>query len=201
MADAASALLFGDDDDWSRTAVAFLERLFRDIIGVREDTVDPRDHSALLVPAGSSSSPLDAARCLPDVRRTAIYLRGVHGAIKEAQLRFPGEIIHILYAGCGPFATLCLPLLPLLTGKAVHFTLLDVHARAVESVQAILTALQLDGVKVDCLVCDATNAGQMANIMLDVKNGEIRKATLNGLFLLESPCWPSMITMLGGKIL
>jgi hypothetical protein len=156
LADAASALLFGNDDDRSRTAVAVLERLFRDITGVREDTVDPRDHSASLLAAGSACSPLDAGRCLLDVWRTAIYLRGVHGAIKEAQLRFPKEVIHVLYAGCGPFAPLCLPLLPLLAGEAVHFTLLDVHARAVESVRAILAALRLDGVKVDCLVCDAT---------------------------------------------
>lgn len=156
LADAASALLFGGDDDHIRTAVVFLDRLFRDITGVREDTVDPRDRSDILAPAGSAISPVDAARCLLDVRRTAIYLRGVHGAIKEAQLRFPKEVIHVLYAGCGPFAPLCLPLLPLLAGQAVHFTLLDVHARAVESVQAILAALRLDGLKVDCLVCDAT---------------------------------------------
>ena len=156
LADAAFALLMGDDDDRCRTAVAFLERLFRDITGIREDTVDPRDHSAILLPAGTASSPLDAGRCLLDVRRTAIYLRGVHGAIQEAQLRFPQEVIEVLYAGCGPFAPLCLPLLPLLAGQAVHFTLLDVHARAVESVQAIMAALRLDAVKVDCLVCDAT---------------------------------------------
>src|SRR6476661_3186845 len=99
LADAASAVLFGNDDDRSRTAVAFLDRLLRYITGVREGTVDPRDHSAILVPAGSASSPLDAARCLLDVRRTAIYLRGVHGAIKEAQLRFPQEVIEVLYAG------------------------------------------------------------------------------------------------------
>jgi hypothetical protein len=156
LSDAAFALLMGDDDDRCRTAVAFLERLFRDITGIREDTVDTRDHSAILIPAGSASSPLDAGRCLLDVRRTAIYLRGVYGAIKEEQLRFPQEVIEVLYAGCGPFAPLCLPLLPLLAGQAVHFTLLDVHPRAVESVQAIMAALRLDGVKVDCLVCDAT---------------------------------------------
>jgi hypothetical protein len=156
LSDAASALLFADDDDRSRKALAFLDRLFRDITGIREDTADPRDRSAILVPAGPASSPLDAGRCLLDVRRTAIYLRGVHDAIKEAQLRFPEEVIHVLYAGCGPFASLCLPLLPLLAGQAVHFTLLDVHARAIESVQAILAALRLDGAKVDCLVRDAT---------------------------------------------
>jgi len=62
-----------------------------------------------------------------------------------------------LYAGCGPFAPLCLPLLPLLAGQAVHFTLLDVHPRAIESVQAIMAALQLEGENVDCQVCDATH--------------------------------------------
>jgi hypothetical protein len=157
LADAASALLFGGDDD-SRlgVAVASLDRLFRDLTGLREDTADPRDRSAIAAPAGTAISPLDAGRCLLDPRRTAIYLRGVHAAIQEAQQRFPGEVIHVLYAGCGPFAPLCLPLLPLLAGQAVHFTLLDMHARAVESVQAILTALRLEGGNAECLVCDAT---------------------------------------------
>jgi hypothetical protein len=90
------------------------------------------------------------------VRRTVVYFRGLYHAIQEAQQRFPGEAIHILYAGCGPFAPLCLPLLPLLAEEAVHFTLLDVHARAIESVESILAALQLKSTKVDCVVCDAT---------------------------------------------
>src|SRR5215813_3376766 len=158
LADAASELLFaGDDDSRIGAAVASLGQLFRDITGMREDTVEPRDRSATLAPSGSAISPLDAARCLLDARRTAIYLRGVHSAIQEVQQRFPREVIHVLYAGCGPFAPLCLPLLPLLAGQAVHFTLLDVHARAIESAQAILAALRLEGVNVDCLVCDATH--------------------------------------------
>jgi hypothetical protein len=158
LADAASVLLFGGDDD-SRigAAVASLDRLFRDITGLREDTIDPHDRSATSMHAGSALSPLDAARCLLDPRRTSIYLRGVHGAIQEAQKRFPGEVIHVLYAGCGPFAPLCLPLLPLLGEQAVRFTLLDVHARAIESVQAVLAALRLEGGNADCLVCDATH--------------------------------------------
>jgi len=61
LADAASVLLFGGNDD-SRigAAVAFLDQLFRDITGIREDTVDLRDHSAISVSAGSAISPLDA---------------------------------------------------------------------------------------------------------------------------------------------
>src|SRR5262249_38287209 len=127
LADAASVLLFADDDSHLEAAVTSLDRLFRDITGMREDTVDPRDRSAILLPAGPAISPLDAGRCLLDPRRTAIFLRGLHAAVQEAKRRFPGEVIHVLYAGCGPFAPLCLPLLPLLAGQAVRFTLIDVH--------------------------------------------------------------------------
>jgi hypothetical protein len=160
LADAASVLLFGVyGDRRSEAAVTSLDRLFRDITGVRESTVDLRDGSATSIPAGSAISPLDAGRCLLDLRRTTIYLRGAYYAIQEAQQRFPREVIHVLYAGCGPFAPLCLPLLPLLAGQkqAVHFTLLDVHTRAIESVQAIMAALRLEDANVECLVCDATH--------------------------------------------
>jgi hypothetical protein len=157
LADAASLLLFGGDDDrQSEAAVTSLDRLFRDITGLRENTLDPRDRSDSLLPAGSAISPLDAGRCLLDVRRTAVYLRGVYDAIREAQRRFPGEVINILYAGCGPFALLCLPLLPLLAGQAIHFTLLDVHARAIACVQEILAALRLEAANIECMVSDAT---------------------------------------------
>jgi hypothetical protein len=157
LRDAASVLLFGGDDDRRhRAAVASLYRLFRDITGLYKNTVDLRDRSAISLPTGAAISPLDAGHCLLDPRRTVTYLRGVYGAIQEAQQRFPGEVIHVLYAGCGPFAVLCLPLLPMLAGQAVHFTLLDAHARAIESVQAIMAALQLERANVDCLVGDAT---------------------------------------------
>jgi hypothetical protein len=158
LADAASLLLFGGDDDRrSEAAVTSLDRLFRDITGLRENTAGLRDRSATSIPAGHAISPLDAGRCLLDPRRTAVYLRGVYHAIQEARQRFPGEVIHVLYAGCGPFAPLCLPLLPLLAGEAVHFTLLDVHARAIESVQAIMAALRLEGANIECLVGDSTH--------------------------------------------
>jgi hypothetical protein len=172
LADVASVLVFGNgagDDSRIAAAVASLDEVFRDITGMRETVIREdviredviRENkvdqlgSAIALPSGPAISPLDAARCLLDSRRTAMFLRGVYAAIKEAQRRFPGEIIHVLYAGCGPFAPLCLPLLPLLAGQAVHFTLLDVHARSVESVGKILTALRL-AENVDCLVCDAT---------------------------------------------
>src|SRR5262249_48655729 len=91
---------------------------------------------------------------------------------------FPGEIIHVLYAGCGPFAPLCLPLLPLLAGHRVHFTLLDVHARAIVSVQAILAALGLQGENIDCLVCDVTEYRNTDNRRLHLVVSETMQRAL-----------------------
>lgn len=178
LADAASVLLFGDDDRRSRAALTSLDRLFRDITGLHENTVEPRDRSATLLSAGAAISPLNAARCLLDLPRTSVYLRGVYDAIQQAQQQFPGEVIHVLYAGCGPFAPLCLPLLPLFAGQAVHFTLLDVHARAIESVQAIVAALQLQGTNVDCLVSDATSYQSPDHHPLHVVVGEAMQRAL-----------------------
>jgi hypothetical protein len=178
LADAASVLLFADDDTRLQAAVASLDGLFREITGMREDTADPRYRSAISLSAGSAISPLDAGRCLLDRRRTAIFLRGVHAAIQEAQQRFPGEVIHVLYAGCGPFAPLCLPLLPLVAGQPVRFTLMDVHARAVESVQAILAALRLGDGNVDCRVGDATNYRRHADQPLHVIVSETMQRAL-----------------------
>ncbi len=158
LSDAASILLFGGDDNRrSWAAVASLHRLFSGITCLHENTADPSEGSAITLSSGSAISPLDAGRCLLDFRRTAVYLRGVYNAIQEAQRRFPGEVIHVLYAGCGPFAPLCLPLVPLFAGQAVRFTLLDAHARAVESVKMIRAALGLEEANVECLVCDAAH--------------------------------------------
>lgn len=178
LAEATSVLLFGGDDRRCRAAVASLYRLFRDIAGLHKNTVDPRDRSAISLPEGSAISPLDAGRCLLDARRTVAYLRGVYAAIQEARRRFPVEVIHVLYAGCGPFALLCLPLLPLLAGEAIHFTLLDIHPRSVESVETILAALQLDGENVDCLACDATRYRNPDDLPLHVVVSETMQQAL-----------------------
>ena len=178
LADAASVLLFDNDDCRTGLAIASLYRLFCDISGLQESAIDPRDGLAIPLSAGLAVSPLDAGRCVLDVRRTIAYLRGVYDAIREAQRRFPGEVIHVLYAGCGPFAPLCLPLLPLLAEQALRFTLLDVHARAIESVETILGALQLKGTNVECVVCDATRYRNPDNRPLHVVVSETMQQAL-----------------------
>ena len=63
--------------------------------------------------------------------RTVKFIRGMHDAIKEAQRLNPGKRISVLYAGCGPFGTLALPLTTQFQSHEVEFTLLDLHNESV----------------------------------------------------------------------
>ena len=64
-----------------------------------------------LLKDGVAISPEAAAHCVHDTQRSVVFIRAAFAAIKAAQKRFTNGPIDILYAGCGPFATILLPLL------------------------------------------------------------------------------------------
>jgi hypothetical protein len=88
--------------------------------------------------SGLALSPAGAAACIDDPLRTAMFARGVHGAVAESRLRFPGTCIEVIYAGCGPFASLVLPLMAVSSPEQVRFTLIDIHSESIRSVEALL---------------------------------------------------------------
>lgn len=87
---------------------------------------------------GTAISVQDAARCVLDFQRTTILLRAVDLALQR-QLDRSGTV-EVLYAGCGPFAPLLLPLLSRYPASRLRATLLDVHAPALASAQALCAA-------------------------------------------------------------
>jgi hypothetical protein len=118
-------------EDASRDLFAYLFAPVRELL-------DSSSRDPIALSSGIAISPLDAASCSNDVIRTAVLLRGVDAALRDALARFRGEIVEVVYAGSGPLAPLIIPLLPLFAGDSIRITFIDAHPEAIESVRRIL---------------------------------------------------------------
>jgi hypothetical protein len=92
---------------------------------------------------GLALSPTMAAMCADDFVRTIEFIRGTHAAVVDLRKRFPDRPARVLYAGCGPFATLAVPLMAILSPAEATFTLLDVHPESIASAKSIVDTLGL----------------------------------------------------------
>ncbi len=150
-------LLALDHPGQLRAAAIDLHMLCSDIVGLNDSSLDPLDTTPTLLSAGLAISPLGAARCTLDFARTAQFLRGVHRAVRVAQARFPERPVEILYAGCGPFAPLAIPLMTQFTADEVRFTLLDIHQRSLEAARHLVRTLNFDDWVREFVEADATS--------------------------------------------
>jgi hypothetical protein len=91
---------------------------------IEQDVVQPA-----FVDGGKAIAPRDAARCVLDFARTVAFMRGVSAAVAEVRQRVPRPV-QVLYAGCGPFALLALPLVTAFKASDVQITLIDAHERS-----------------------------------------------------------------------
>lgn len=113
-----------------------------DLTGVHEETRERADLQPIRLDSGVALCPRDAARSVVDFVRTARMLQGLEAAIAAGRRVF-GSPVEVLYAGCGPFAPLFLPLGARLGPDAARFTLLDVHERSVGLARQATEALGL----------------------------------------------------------
>ena len=153
----ADDLLFQqEDDDRLSAAAARLYSLCSSVTGIDEISIATDDLNQTRPPNGNAISSEDAARCVLDYSRTSKFLRGIHAAIVEAQRRFPNTTLEILYAGCGPFAPLAVPLTSRFSSDEIQFTLLDIHKRSLDAAQRIFQAFGLTRYVRDYVHGDAT---------------------------------------------
>ena len=147
--------------------VHIMHQIFARHAGISAGSVTDEDMN---LPSGNAVSPIKAAHCLLEFQRTAIFLRGIYQAIIDLKMRFPGERLHILYAGCGPYATLLTPLTSVFSTNEVAFHLLDVNPTSVEAAQRLYTEMQLNDYVEEWLIADATTyqipAGQVRHLII-----------------------------------
>ena len=108
-----------------------------------------------LLPSGVAINPAAAAHCAHDYQRSIVFIRSVHAAISALKLRFVDTPVEILYAGCGPFATLLMPLLSRFSPGDLNITLLDIHQSSLDSAQLVLENFGFVGHAVSTVQGDA----------------------------------------------
>jgi hypothetical protein len=129
-----------------------LYRTLGSLVGLADESTETDEIEPSHLAGGKAIAPRDAARCVLDFARTTQFMRGVSAAVAEAQRRFRGQTVDVLYAGCGPFAPLALPLV-MMPAAALRITLLDVHGRSLRAARQIferIGALDRVGAFVEC---------------------------------------------------
>lgn len=106
--------------------------------------------------SGIAISTKEAAHCTTDYLRTTRFIKGVYAAIEELIRRFPNERLRILYAGCGPYATLILPVLPFFSEKQLEVVLLDINPYSLDSARELIEELQVKNDHMNFIAADAT---------------------------------------------
>jgi predicted RNA methylase len=93
---------------------------------------------------GLAISPMMAAWCARESLRSAAFIQGAGAALEQAARNCAGRPLRVLYAGCGPFALLVLPLMALWPASFARFTLLDIHREALDYARTLVSAVGLD---------------------------------------------------------
>ena len=171
-------LLNSEDHAAIQDALYNIHAVFSEITTVRGDILEPKHNAETFLAGGVAISPHLAARCLFDPDRTVQFLRGIYAGIHEVFSRFPGEQIQIVYAGCGPYATLLLPLATQFTSDQIQLTLIDIHESSVEGVQTLIEALGLEKHIYKCIQADAVTYRHPTEMPLHIVVCETMEAGL-----------------------
>jgi len=140
-----------------RAEILELKSLFETASGKRFNDGDANIASGEISTSGGLAiSPAMAAMCVDDFARTVQFIRGVHDAINDAGATVDRPV-QVLYAGCGPWATLATPLMALLGPNKVRFRLIDMHEQSIRSVRTMLDALALSDRIESIETADATS--------------------------------------------
>ncbi len=148
------------------------------ITGILRQQGDFQDGTDTALPAGVAISPAQAAQCLFDRMRTVIFMRGVHAAVAEALRRFPGQRLEILYAGCGPYCPLMLPIATQFSPERVRIHLLDYHEESIAAARKVVERLGIEESIGDIVCCDAVKYRVPPGRVLHVAITETLKPSL-----------------------
>lgn len=112
--------------------------------------------SDVYLSSGKAIAPYWAAMCINDFMRTKKFILGTYEAIKSVVDNNPDRKVSILYAGTGPFATICIPLTTLFSSKEISITFLEINPIAIKYLKEVITELNIEEYVEDIIECDAS---------------------------------------------
>lgn len=143
-----------DDAGSMKLAVDQIYEIYSQITGVRVDTI--HQNKDILLPSGKAISTAAAAHCLLEMKRTAIFLRGINKAIIQKLSQAADKPVRILYAGTGPYGPLLIPLLPLYNSTELKVDMLDMNRNSLIALHDLIRTLGLGKSIGDFYCTDAT---------------------------------------------
>lgn len=149
--------LLDENNSWGekRQVVNEIAALFAGL-GIYDIQTNNREiGEAVPLAEGYAISSWGAAMCLLEVKRTMVFVKGIIAAIQTLQHKNTNPPLHILDAGCGPFALLSI--LPALYFKpgSVQFHLIDIIPENIQAVKKLIKVLSLVEYFGDLFVADA----------------------------------------------
>jgi hypothetical protein len=151
---AQDILFCADDFAVMKQAVDELYRVFSSITDVRIDQLN--GDKDIMLPSGKAISTAAAAHCLLEMKRTAMFLRGINQAVSLKFSEAKPKPIRILYAGTGPYGTLIIPLLTLYKPEELIVDLLDINANSLAALEKVIHNLGLKAYIGEIYCTDAT---------------------------------------------
>lgn len=139
-----------------KNAVDGLADLFAELTGFTPDSMNVTQTADVALEAGAALNPHDAAMTLRDFQRTAQFHRGIRAAIDRLLAANDERPLRIGYAGCGPYGSLIVPLLPLYSADDVRCHFLEINEQALASCRRLVAALGLGGSVAEYWLGDAT---------------------------------------------
>lgn len=136
-----------------RASAHALKALFEEAVGFEES--EPAI-THIETENGRAVSTVSAAICIVDFMRTRVFLQGVAEAIAVCRSRHPERPVRILYAGCGPFATLLTPLTTLLEPGVFTAQLLDLNGTSLGILRKTIQAFGMQAYVHSIIHADAT---------------------------------------------
>lgn len=168
-------LLQSDNPGLLRNTVHQFHELYSLLCGINAGDITD---DTIFLSTGKAISPISAAHCLLEYKRTTVFFRGIYKAILSVQKSFPGEKINILYAGSGPYASLVTPLTSFFTADELCFDILDINPVSLKAVKELYTKLGLLSYINSFIEADATKYRIEENRVIHIVISETMNRTL-----------------------